>query len=209
MSAPRNTRRPNRPGPEVYRRRRIIALVLVAAIVALVWWGVVSVVNGISNLVNPPKDVTSTTEPTAAGAACAPGAIEIEAFVANKDGAETAGFDPGTSPYFGYYITNTSDVDCTFDVGAATTFYTVTSGSETIWRSKDCTDRGALTSFIATLKPGDTKTSNLDQWAKVKSTEGIGCDATQEPVITEGASYKLQAEVGGVISSNTVQFLLN
>jgi len=43
----------------------------------------------------------------------------------------------------------------------------------------------------------------------VKSTEGIGCDATQEPVITEGASYKLQAEVGGVISSNTVQFLLN
>lgn len=209
MSTPRNSRRPNRPSPEVYRRRRIIALVLVAAIVIFVWWGVASIVNGISNLVNPPKDVTSTTVPTADGAACAPGAIEITAFVANKDGADSASFDPGTMPYFGYKITNTSTVDCTFDVGAATTFYTVTSGSETIWRTKDCTDRTTLTAYIATLKAGETKTSNLDQWPKVKSTEGIGCDATQEAVITEGASYKLQAEVGGVISSNTVQFLLN
>jgi zona occludens toxin (predicted ATPase) len=209
MSAPRNTRRPNRPGPEVYRRRRIIALVLVAAIVIFVWWGIASIVNGISNLVNPPKDVTSTTAPAAEGAACAPGAIEIEALVANKDGVDTESFDPGNSPYFGYRITNTSTVDCTFDVGAATTFYTVTSGSETIWRSKDCADRSTLTAYIATLKAGETKTSNIDQWFKVKSTEGIGCDATQEPVITEGASYKLQAEVGGVISSNTVQFLLN
>jgi hypothetical protein len=210
MAASRNSRYPNRPSAETYRRRRIIALVLVIAVIAFVWWGVASIVTGISNLFNPPSTSNSQTTTTDAAAACAPGAITIEAVVANKDGSPATSF-VAASPYIGYKVTNTSSTDCTFDVGAARTFYTITSGSETIWSSKDCADRAGLTNKEMVIKAGETLSSPLDTWDMVYSSPETGCRkvAGQKDVAAGGASYHLQAEVGGVLSSADVQFLLN
>lgn len=208
MAAPRY---PQRPSADTYRRRRIIALVLVLSVIAFVWWGVASIVGAISNLFNPPTSSTSeTTAPTDANAiaACVNGTVGIEAVVATKDGTAAASFDPGVNPYIGYKITNNSEVDCTFDVGAATTFYTVTSGAETIWSSKQCTGREALTASVITLKAGETLDSPLSPWARVYSS-ATGCGADQKAVTAEGASYHLQAEVASVISTDTKQFILN
>lgn len=205
------SRYPQRPSADVYRRRRIIALVVLVSLIAFVWWGVASIVGAISNVFNPPTSSTSeTTAPTAAGevAACVNGTVSIEAVVATKDGTAAASFDPGVNPYIGYKITNSSEVDCTFDVGAATTFYTITSGTETIWTSKQCSDRAALTASVITLKAGETLESPLSPWARVYSSD-TGCGADQKPVTGEGASYHLQAEVASVISTDTKQFVLN
>lgn len=208
MAAPRY---PQRPNSNVYRRRRIIALVVLVSLIAFVWWGVASIVGAISNFFNPPTTSTSeTTGTTATGeiAACINGTVSIDAVVATKDGTAAASFDPGVNPYIGYKITNNSEVDCTFDVGAATTFYTITSGAETIWTSKQCTDRAALTASVITLKAGETLESPLSPWARVYSS-ATGCGADQKAVTAEGASYHLQAEVASVISTDTAQFILN
>lgn len=205
-------RYPQRPSSDVYRRRRIIALVVVVALIAFVWWGVASIVGAISSAFNPPSSSSSqTTAPTNATgevAACVNGTVGIEAVVATKDGTAAASFDPGVNPYIGYKITNNSEVDCTFDVGAATTFYTITSGTETIWTSKQCTDRAALTASVITLKAGETLDSPLSPWQRVYSS-ATGCGADQKAVTGEGASYHLQAEVAAVISTDTKQFILN
>lgn len=205
---PRNRQRPQpKRSKSVYLRRRIIALVVLAALVALVWSlvaGAVSLVQGIFG------GGSSTTAGSNAGgtvAACTADSISVEPVVADSSGNPQAAFDTGINPFFGYRITNVGAKDCSFDVGGKGTFFRVTSGSETIWTSENC-DRTALTSTVVTLKPNEPMSSPLSDWYRVKSSSS-GCGAEQTPVTAAGASYHLSVEVGGVVSKQTSQFVLN
>jgi hypothetical protein len=203
---PANRQRPvGRPDKSVYRKRRIIALVVLAAAVALVWSLVAALVGVVQNVIggNPAASGTGAV----AEGACDVTKISLVPIVADSSGAQSASFDTGINPFFGYAITNTGDKDCNFDLGAKETYYKVTSGSETIWNSVDC-DRTGLTTAPMTLKAGETKSSALSDWYRVKSSS-TGCGADQEPVTAGGASYHLSVEVGGALSKDTAQFILN
>jgi len=205
---PANRQRPQPTrNKSVYLRRRIIALVVLAVIVALVWSLVAAAVGWVQGLFGGNSSVNPAESGTVAGGACDPGSILLEPIVANSSGSEQAAFDTGINPFFGYRITNVGAKDCTFDVGAKDTFLKVTSGSETIWNSVDC-DRTALVSSVMTLKPNEPISSQLSDWYRVKSSSS-GCGAEQTPVTAGGASYHLNVEVGGVSSKDSSQFILN
>lgn len=203
---PANRQRPaGRQDKSVYRRRRIIALVVLVALVALIWSLVAALIGFVQGLSG------GTPAPASNGvvsvAACDANKISIVPVVADSSGSTKAAFDTGANPFFGYKITNIGDKDCSFDVGAKDTFYKVTSGSETIWTSADC-DRTGLVSTVITIKAGETKTSAISDWFRVKSSS-TGCGAEQTPVTAGGASYHLTVEVGGAVSADTSQFILN
>lgn len=204
---PRNRQRPAPRSKSVYLRRRIIAAVVVVVIVALIWSLVAAVVGWVQGIFGGNTDVNPATSGTAAVAACDPKNILLEPLVGTKSGDEQAAFDNGINPFFGYQVTNVGAKDCTFDVGGKDTYYTVTSGSETIWSSADCDRTGLLSSSI-TLKPSTPIKSPMSDWYRVKSSS-TGCGADQSPVVAKGASYHLTVEVGGVSSKETSQFILN
>lgn len=199
-----------RPQPtrrkSVYLRRRIIALVVLAVAVALIWSLIAAAVGWVQGLFGGGSAVNPAGG-TVAGEACDPGSILLEPIVANSSGSEQAAFDTGINPFFGYRITNIGEKDCIFDVGAKDTYLKVTSGSEAIWTSADC-DRTALISTVVTLKSNEALSSPLSDWYRVKSSS-TGCGAEQTPVTAGGASYHLNVEVGGVSSKETSQFILN
>lgn len=205
---PANRQRPRAPRKKsVYLRRRIIALVVLALIVALVWSLIAAVAGWVQGIFGGNTGANPNNGGTVAGAACDPASVLLEPIVANSSGSDQAAFDTGINPFFGYRITNTGDKECSFDVGAMGTYFKVTSGSETIWSSADC-DRTALVSTMATLKPREPIASPVSDWYRVKSSSS-GCGAEQAPVTAGGASYHLSVEVGGVVSKQTSQFILN
>ena len=211
MTSPRNTnRRPNRPSAATFKRRRIIALAVLATLIIVIW----AVVSAIASWFGATFGGDGTPTPMAtngsaisAGTACAPADISIVGIVANAAGSSQSAFASGINPYFGYQITNNSANDCTFDVGALTTFYKVTSGTETIWTSEQC-DRTTLTAMPIVLKAGQMTPSDLSDWFRVYSSVK-GCGPEQNPVKGDGAAYHLDVSVGGVSAKDTVQFLLN
>jgi hypothetical protein len=203
---PANRQRPPARGDRsVYRKRRIIALVVLLATIGLVWALIASLVNIVQGFFSG--------NPAASGAgavaegACDPKDITLIAKVMDNQSVERAAFDSGINPFFGYDIANIGSKDCMVDLGAKETYFRVTSGDETIWNSVDC-DRSGLMTAPVTLKAGATRFSTPGEWYRVSSSS-TGCGAEQTPVVTGGASYHLTVEVGGQISKKTSQFILN
>jgi len=211
MTSPRNTnRRPNRASAATYKRRRIIALAILATLIIIIWAAVSAIASWLGATFGDnsnPALVASNGTTISAGNACAPADISVVGIVANAAGSSQSAFAAGINPYFGFQITNNSATDCTFDVGTLTTFYKVTSGTETIWTSEQC-DRTTLTAMPIVLKAGQMIPSDLSDWFRVYSSVK-GCGPEQNPVKGDGASYHLDVSVGGVSAKDTVQFLLN
>jgi hypothetical protein len=204
---PRNRQRPIAPRKKsVYLGRRIIALVVLVALVALVWTLVAAAIGFVQGIFGG-NSTAATGSNASAGSACTTESILLEPIVAAAGGGAQAAFDTGINPFFGYRVTNIGSKDCTLDVGAKDTYYRVTSGEETIWTSENC-DRAALVSSVVTLKPNEPLSSPVGDWYRVKSSS-TGCGAEQTPVSAGGASYHLSVEVGGMVSKETSQFILN
>jgi hypothetical protein len=206
MSTPRM---PNRPTQQqIFRRRRAFALVVLILLV----WALVAAISSFFNSIGAkaPTQSSSPVVTAAPGQACVPGSVLVTAFIG--DGTKSqASFDTDVKPLIWFSLTNTGKVDCTFSAGSRVQFFTITSGPETIWSSKDC-DRSKDVDYTATLKPNVPQTSPAQTWSRVHSAgngPGSGCGVGQAAVTAGGASYHLKAEVGGVISSNDVQFVLN
>jgi hypothetical protein len=192
---------------QIFARRRALALIVFALIVALVW-GVSSLFTGSSDPVAQPSEaVTQDSEQVLELAECAPGIVTIEAFVGTEAGEERNSYAAAANPAIWYAATNTGIADCLFNVGARVTFFTITSGEETYWSSRDCL-RGGLTDSTITLKANEPVKSEPSEWLKVRSS-GEGCGEGQPAVPTGGASFFVKAEVNGVISQNSPQFILN
>lgn len=189
--------------------RRLIALALIVGLVALVIGGVSAAFNWVSGLFSSAGQAKPAASASATpGSNCSAADVLIEARVTNSSGSSQSSFDSGINPFFSFSATNKSAVDCVFDLGPAVSFFTVTSGEQTIWESADC-DRTKLVSYPVLIKAGATVASSVDNadWYRVFSS-AKGCGADQQPVIAGGASYHLSATVNGV-KSETVQFILN
>ena len=196
--------------PHVYRRRRIAALLVLAVLVALVWAGVTAIgswLAGDSTQTALPDDMTESSVVVESGEPCPPGTVSVQAVVGNANGEEQLAFSADEIPYVWFTLTNTNTVDCTFNAGAKVQFFNITSGDQLIWTSKQC-DRTGLEDANIVLPVAETMPSTPQPWEKVFSSDG-GCGAEQSPVITDGASYVLDVEVNGELSTNSVQFVLN
>jgi hypothetical protein len=192
---------------QIFRRRRALALGVLLIVFILIW----NVVAGLfsNNQVAPTPVSTDTTESAVVSGNvtdCMPGTVAVQAFVGDANGPKAA-FSEGEEPLIWYEITNTSVSDCNFNVGARVTFFTITSGDEVIWTSKQC-DRTEDKDLVVTLPANQAQQSEPSAWARVRSSE-TGCGPEQEAVPAGGASYHLKVEVNGEISENTQQFLLN
>lgn len=212
MSNPRNSRGPRRPqqlSPEVYRRRRIVVGAILAILLALVIWIIVSIANFIGGFFNHSSDAKPSASASVSAnpnAACPTGAVTVIAGIGNASLQSSNSFAANESPYLWFQLTNNSSSPCTFDAGSAVSFYKITSGSTLVWDSHQC-DRSQDASTPVVLQPGVTVSSQPSAWMKVFSS-ATGCSTGQKSVPTKGASYHLTATVNGVTSSD-VQFMLN
>ena len=199
----------------VYRKRRIGALVVLAALVAGIW-GVPQLFANTGQEALPTPKVTETEEAAPAELTnCAPGVVTVEVMIGkliSSDGdsqvVETFNsFAPETNPDIWYEITNNGLVDCKFNVGSRVTFFTITSGEQTYWSSRDC-DRSDVTDRYVTLPSNSAEEAAASPWEKSYSSEN-GCNASANDLVpTGGATYKIKVEVNGVISEEK-RFILN
>lgn len=197
--------------PEVYRRRRIAAAVLLALVMALIWAGVsaVSLWLGGANSENVqlPEGMAESSVVVEPGQICPPGTVVVEAQVGNSSGQNVSAFAPDETPYIWFTLTNTNSVDCTFNAGPKVQFFTIQSGDQDIWSSAQC-ERDSLEDSNINLPSGETMASTPSPWEKVFSSDA-GCGVDQAPVTTDGASYHLKVDVNGELSTNDQQFVLN
>jgi hypothetical protein len=198
--------------PAVYRRRRIATALVLAVIVGLVWAGVNAVGSwlGASPAPEPtplPEGLNESSVVVEAGEPCPPGTVSVMAQVGDSQGALMNRFSADQTPHIWFTLTNTNSVDCTFNVGAKVQYFTIKSGDQQIWTSRQC-DREELTDSELVLKAGQTITSPVQPWEKVASSS-TGCGPEQEAVVTGGASYHVEAEVNGELSNNDQQFVLD
>lgn len=194
---------------QIYARRRALLLLVLVVIGVLVW----NSLNGQSASQQTQLISESTSSATASTPAnqitdCQPGVVTVTAHIGDESGDKSS-FASNEKPHLWYEITNTGLVDCNFNVGSRVTFFTITSGDETYYSSRDC-DRSADEDLVTVLKANTTIASDRAGaiWERVRSSS-TGCGAEQEPVPGNGASYFLKVEVNGVYSENQVQFLLN
>jgi hypothetical protein len=144
---------------------------------------------------------------------CAPGVVSLSAMIGTFDQttqvSETINnFSSDAIPYLWYEVTNTGLVDCRFNVGSRVTFFTITSGEQTYYSSRDC-DRSDSKDLTVLLQANVPLKAEPSAWDRVYSSSE-GCSAAQgmQSVPGGGATYKLKAELNGVISED-VRFILN
>jgi hypothetical protein len=196
---------------QIYARRRGVLLL---ALLILGIWGWISIANPFGSAapttVTPAtsESATVSAEATAPGDApvCQPGVVQVEVMIGNE--TETLNtFSSDQTPMIWYSIVNTGLEDCKFNVGLRGTFFTITSGDQTYWSSKQCS-RDGLTDSEVVLPANQAFSAQKGPWDKVYSSE-TGCSAeTNDAVPTGGATYKIKVEVNGVISEEKT-FILN
>jgi hypothetical protein len=184
----------------VYRRRRLVALVVLVAVVALIFASSQLFAND-TQIAEPEVTETATSEATPAEVTnCQPGVVEVEAFIGGGQDLEPLVNIPEGEPAFIWYeITNTGLVDCIFDVGTYATFFTITSGEQVFYSSRDC-DRTGDSKFSKVLKPNIVEKSEPGQWLKVYSSSEFQCSENNRPAPKGGAQYEIKVEVSGVVS---------
>jgi hypothetical protein len=197
--------------PSVYWRRRLLLLVGVIAVIVVIVLIVVRPGAASGDGANKdPKgattsDVKGTPSGSASGAAkaggtCAPSSVKIVAIT------DATSYAAGQQPQLSMSITNTGTSACSFDVGTDAQQYVITSGSDTIWSSKDCqTDPAAS---AQTLEPGKTLTTQPLAWDRTRSSTTT-CSGNRTAAVAGGASYHLQVKLGSLTSAETKQFILN
>ena len=199
----------------VYRRRRLMVLLgLVAVIVAVVLVIVrpgASQGDEVSQTAPPTPSATvpasddpvasePPAEPSADGAPCAERQIIVEAITDKQV------YAAGEQPNLSVTITNTGPNTCVLNVGTAAQVFTVTSGTETYWKSTDC-QVDAVDAQVS-LEPNTPVSSSAPiVWDRTRSNADT-CGGERTPAPAAGASYHLAVAVSGFESDATKQFLL-
>jgi len=144
-----------------------------------------------------------------AGSTCQSQQLKIEAHVGTADAQDQLAFNPEDEPYFWFTVTNTGSVECKFNLGSDVTFFKITSGSDVVWNSKDC-NAARVSADPILLQPNVPLSTPAGPWDRVRSSnEGCAAKDGLTAVSADGASYYLEADVNGILSTNKPQFVLN
>lgn len=201
-----------RQSPQVYRRRRLVVLLgLVAVIVAVVLIFVrpgssqgdeaQAPENTPSATPDAPEATTIPTEPAAVdGDPCAPEKVTVEAVT------DKSSYEAGEQPKLSVTITNTGKNICVLNAGTKAQVFTITSGTEAYWTSTHC-QVDPIDAEVS-LAPGTPISSSAPiVWDRTRSTLET-CEGPREAVPAGGASYHLAVSVDGFESAETKQFQL-
>ena len=204
---------PRRVSPAVYRRRRLVALLALIAVVTAV---VLIIVR--PGQATPTPTETAVAKPTVAPVATEPATPTPTPTVDVSDYKEcstknlevlpvldSVDYQAGVLPNLSLTIQNTGKTACFYNVGTAAQELTITSGAETYWVSTDCQSEKSDT--VAILEPGVVYPSAPIVWERQRSSPDT-CGGEREVVPAGGASYYLTTKVGGVSSKSSAQFLL-
>ncbi|MFC7407050.1 hypothetical protein [Georgenia alba] len=182
-------RRPRRrPSKAVIRRRRIVALVILLALVGGLVWGGVALAGLASGWVGDllADDAETTEAPTEEDTLppnpgrCAP--ADLDATLASTAAGE------GTD--FAMSFTNDGQDPCLLDTGSASLVLTVHSGDDRVWSSADCPAGAA--EHLLLLDSGDTVDEALS-WGGTRSEPG--CPGNQS--VAGSGTYRVEASLGG------------
>jgi len=223
-----------RQSAAVYRRRRMVVLgiivVMLALLIALVWalmarGGAAPTPTPAPTTSSMPSPTTSTppaspdpsadagpdpsaTTPAPTSTAdagpvpCTASEVQVTA-VTDHDS-----YSADESPQLSISLTNRSSKDCTMNVGTTTQSFTITSGSDTWWRSTDC--QQTPSDAVQTIKAGATITSSTPVvWDRTRSSVDTCAATDRQRAPGGGAAYRLTVSIGGFQSTNPMQFLLN
>ncbi len=209
-----------RPSPAVYRRRRLVAVLLALAVIGLVVWLVVappwrgaptaettptprasSTADAPSPSAPSPDPVPTDTPAAETGPVeCSPADIRVEALT------DQTVYAQGQNPALSIRLTNTGADDCLMNVGTSAQSFTVTSGSDVWWRSTDCQTEPSDMEVV--LSAGQEVTSSAPlTWDRTRSSVGT-CEGERPFAPGGGATYNLSVAIGGIPSVGTATFQL-
>lgn len=191
----------------VYRRRRLLALIVLALVAALVLWGISAAVRAVTGAGADPQPADSpaaapspsvnpddkfagfTPRPTPSASDAKQDTQSPSPTAAEQCGEHlsvTASTDRESypaeqKPVLILTLGNTGENPCEVDAGTDRMTYVVTSGQDTVFDSRHCAAQGEDRKI--TLEPGKTENARLT-WDRTRSAEG--CPADQAPA---GAGY--------------------
>jgi hypothetical protein len=188
-----------RPSPAVYRRRRLVVLVLavlvVAAIVAAGFW--------LAGLVGAGRDEASAEVAEAAAAPSAPVASPAatagceDSDVVVRAETDAPAYGSGENPTLILEVANKGKSPCEVNVGTDAMEFLVTSGDDRIFSSTDCqVDAEPL---MMTLEPGKSEQARFT-WERNRTAPGCtSVEANPQP-----GTYVLTTKLDKKSSKKTV-----
>ena len=144
---------------------------------------------------SPSPSTTPVAEP------CVERDVTVEAV------SDQATYASGQNPQLSLTLTNNGETDCALNVGTATQVFTITSGSDTWWRSTDC--QSEPSDMVVLLAAGQTVQSAAPlTWDRTRSSISTCANADRPRAPGGGATYHLAVEIGGIASTQDAQLLL-
>ncbi len=199
-------------GPEkkaVYIRRRLIVLggllALIIFVVLVIWKPGSSGGAASAPEVDLPKEIVAADKQQnpqiKAGElpACAAGSLVVTPIVDRESYAAEE------LPQLSLRVENTGDEKCEAQLGTSGMSFTVTSGSDEVWRSTDCQVNPDSRAVI--LEPKKPLETEAIVWDRTRSSPET-CEIARDQVDADGATYHLRVSAAGVQSSGTSSFLL-
>ncbi len=178
----------------MYRRRRIVALVVLLVVVGAVAWGVTALLGrGQDTGVGPDAAAAAApSEDAPAEEAASPGEVVAcdSAALDTSLALDPQTPAPGSGVQFLVTLTNTGAAPCLLDAGPATFVASVSSGSDTVWRSDHCGDEATKELLLDV----GTETSVAVPWDGRRSAEGCAGDQPQAGTGTYRVSVTLDGE---------------
>lgn len=147
-------------------------------------------------------NLTPQPDPSATAApACTTGDLTVEALTDKPE------YAAGENPQLSIKLTNRSTHECTINVGTSAQAFTITSGSDTWWRSTDCQTEPS--DMVVTLAAGQTVQSATPlTWDRTRSSVSSCGSPDREKAGGGGATYRLAVSIGGVPAAQPAQFML-
>ncbi|WP_104159950.1 hypothetical protein [Arthrobacter sp. ZGTC212] len=211
-----------RPSAAVYRRRRIVAGILVL----LVLMGLVAGISAAVNMLrgDDSASATETTEeatlpgpdsqqpgaapagtaaptapaasPAATASATAAPALCPPASVGVSATTDALSYTAGVAPMLTMTVTNTGAEACDVNVGTSQMEFIITSGSDRIFSSADCQQAGE--DLFKTIKPNTVETAKFS-WDRQRSAPGCS-EVASNP---NPGTYSFTARLGNISSERT------
>jgi len=203
-----SSEQPGRLPASVYRRRRIVvglAALAVVVIIALLIWGVASGAGSGSDPTKSPG-ASDTPKPTDSETAAADGSTPCDPLVITLvPVTDKTEYQAGENPMISMTITNSGTTACTYNVGTDAQLYSIVSGEDPIWNSRDCQTEPTAQELV--LQPGVATPTTPFAWDRTRSSADT-CGSDRPQVTAGGATYRLSVELGEAKSAEDAPFLL-
>ncbi|MFY9190146.1 MAG: BsuPI-related putative proteinase inhibitor [Lawsonella sp.] len=192
--------------PEIYRRRRIGAIVIAVVVIALLIWGIVALVGGNEEETNTGRStvtvaststITNTDSPSEP--ACEKGDLTVLAQL-DQDVVEQ-----GKNLPLIMKVTNSSDKACTAQLGAAHQRYEIytKADNKAVWKSEICYTSDQNKEEV--LQPGESRRYTVNWEGTRKNADGNCTDSAPRAEPGEYELYTvLNAQVGEPVTFQVV-----